>query len=101
MHMRKISVDEMHFHLPECEKCLIVFSRVLFDQEMVVAFNSSTTEEREEYISIKRQPNIEKAFFKFLYGDTGKVKVLENPDYIGHYIKLSLKPMQFVILSNH
>ncbi len=100
MHMRKISTDEIHFHLPECEKCLIAFSRVLFDQEMVVAFNSSTTEEREEYISIRRQLNVDKAFFKFLYGDTGKVKVLENPDYIGHYIKLHLKPMQFVVLSN-
>lgn len=101
MHMRKISTDEIHFHLPECEKCLIAFSRVLFDQEILVAFNSSTTEEKEEYISIKRQPNIDKAFFKFLYGDTGKIKVLENPNYIGHYIKLRLRPMQFVILGNH
>lgn len=101
MHMRKISSDGNHFHLPECKKCLIAFSRVLFDQEILVAFNSSTTEEKEEYITIKRQPNIDKAFFKFVYGDVGKVKVLENPDYIGHYIKLHLKPMQFVILSNH
>ena len=101
MHMRKISKDGIHFHLPECEKCLIAFSRVLFDQEIVVAFNSSTTEEKEEHISIKRQPNVDKAFLKFLYGDTGKVKVLENPDYIGHYIKLRLKPMQFVMLCNH
>lgn len=100
MHMRKISKDGLHFHLPECEKCLTAFSRVLFDQEMVVAFNSSTTEEKEEYVAIKRQPNVDKSFFKFLYGDTGKVKVLENPDYIGHYIKLHLKPMQFVMLSN-
>lgn len=100
MHVRKISTDGLNFHLPQCEKCLIAFSRVLFNQEIVVAFNSSTTEEKEEYISIKRQPHVDKAFFKFLYGDTGKVKVLENPDYIGHYIKLQLKPMQFVVLSN-
>jgi alpha-amylase len=100
MHIRQISSDEIHFHLPECEKCLIAFSRVLFDQEIVAAFNSSTTEEREEYITVKRQAHIEKCFFKFLYGDSGKVKVLHNAVHIGHYIKLSLKPMQFVVLSN-
>jgi alpha-amylase len=100
MHMRKLSTDGTYFHLPECEKCLIAFSRVLFDQEVVVVFNSSPTEEREEYVTVKQQPTVKKSFYKFLFGDTGKVKVLENIDGSRHFVKLKLRPMQFVILSN-
>ena len=100
MHMRKISSDGTNFHLPECEKCLIAYSRVLFDQEIVVVFNSSTSEAKEEYVTVKQQPHAEESFFKFLYGNTGKVQVLENPEGSRQFIKLYLKPMQFVILSN-
>lgn len=100
MHMRKISTDGTYFHLPECPKCLIAFSRVLFDQEIVVAFNSSTTEEKEEYVTVKQQPLAKKHCYKFLFGDVGKVDVLENADGSRFYIKLKLRPMQFVILGN-
>ena len=100
MHMRQISSDGKHFHLPENEKCLIAFSRVLFDREIVVAFNSSTTEGKEEYVTIRRQPKVEGRFLKFLYGGIGTVTLLENNDDNRHFIKLSLRPMQFVILSN-
>ncbi|MBS1681547.1 MAG: neopullulanase [Cytophagales bacterium] len=100
MHMRKISTDGKYFHLPECEKCLIAFSRVLFDQEIVVAFNSSPTEEREEYVTVKQQPIVKKHFYKFLFGDVGEVRVFENIDGSRHFVKLKLRPMQFVMLSN-
>jgi glycosidase len=100
MHIRKISTDAIYFHLPECEKCLIAFSRVLFDQEIVVAFNSSPTAEKEEYVTVKQQPIEKKRFYKFLFGDTGKVEVFETDDGSRHFIKLRLKPMQFVLLSN-
>ncbi|NOS90853.1 MAG: alpha-amylase [Cyclobacteriaceae bacterium] len=100
MHMRKISTDGKYFHLPECEKCLIAFSRVLFAQEILVAFNSSTMEEKEEYVTVKQQPTEKKRFYKFLFGDTGKAEVLENPDGSRHFIKLKLRPMQFVMLTN-
>ena len=100
MHMRKISTDGKYFHLPECEKCLIAFSRVLFDQEILVAFNSSTLNEKEEYVTVKQQPTEKKRFYKFLFGDTGKAEVFENPDSSRHFIKLKLRPMQFVMLTN-
>lgn len=100
MHMRKISTDGKYFHLPECEKCLIAFSRVLFDQEIVVVFNSSTVEEKEEYVTVKQQPTEKKYSYRFLFGDTGKVEVLENMDGSRHFVKLKLRPMQFVMLSN-
>lgn len=100
MHMRKISTDGKYFHLPECEKCLIAFSRVLFDQEIVVIFNSSTVDEKEEYVTVKQQPTAKKHSYKFLFGGNGKVEVMENNDGSRHFIKLKLQPMQFVILSN-
>ena len=100
MHMRQISTDGKYFHLPECEKCLLAFSRVLFDKEIVVAFNTSTTENKKEYVTVKLQTTSEGNFFKFLYGDTGKIGILENNDRSRQFIELNLKPMQFVILSN-
>jgi alpha-amylase len=100
MHMRKISSDGIHFHLPQCEKCLLAFSRVLFDQEILVAFNSSTTEEKEEYVTVKRQSTEMKNSYQFLYGDNGNVNVLETNDGSRYFIKLRLKPMQFVMLSS-
>lgn len=100
MHMRKISTDGKFFHLPECEKCLIAFSRVLFDHEIVVAFNSSTVEEKEEYVTVKQQPTAKKHSYKFLFGGTGEAEVLENNDGSRHFVKLKLRPMQFVMLSN-
>lgn len=46
-------------------ECLIAFSRVLFDQEGIVAFNSSPTEEREEHVTVKQQPFIKKRCYNF------------------------------------
>ncbi len=100
MHMRKTSSDGKRFHLPECEKCLLAFSRILFDKEIVVAFNSSTTEEKTEFVSVKQQSRLEGRSFKFIYGDTGKTEVHETDARDRQFIKLNLKPMQFVILSN-
>ena len=52
MYMRKLSVDGKTFSLPTFEKCLLAFSRVLYDHEMIVAYNSSLTEPDEEYILV-------------------------------------------------
>ncbi|MBS1505965.1 MAG: alpha amylase C-terminal domain-containing protein [Bacteroidetes bacterium] len=100
MHMRKLSTDGINFHLPDCAKCLLAFSRVLFDQEIVVVFNTSPEDEREEYVTVKQQAIEKKRYYKFLFGDSGKIVVHESADGTRHYIKLKLRPMQFVILTN-
>lgn len=56
MYMRKLSVEGKTFSLPTFEKCLLAFSRVLYDHEMVVAYNSSLTEQDEEYILVDPAP---------------------------------------------
>jgi alpha-amylase len=96
MYMCKVSTDGVYFHFPNCIECLLAFTRVLHEEEIVVAYNNSISESREECVTIGKKGNGE---FKFIYGDTGKVKV-ETKDELNHFIKLTLSPMQFVIISN-
>ena len=100
MYMRELSEDGKTFHLPVFEKCLLAFSRVLYDEETVIAYNSSLTEEDEEYILVDPLLNPEGSLFYFVYGKTGHLHVLMSEDGNKHFIKLRLAPAQFVILSN-
>ncbi len=101
MYIRKLSNDGKDFHLPVYEDCLLAFSRMLYDEEFVVAYNDSLTSETEEYITVDRFYNQPGSCFYFRYGDEGEVHVMKNEeDHHRHFIKLKLKPAQFVILSN-
>lgn len=103
MFMRETSKDSIRFHLPECHKCLLAFSRILYDQEVVFAFNSSTSEVKEEYILVDCQLNRNHKWMKPVYGIKTNVEILhsEDPTNPVCYIKLYLKPMQLVILKNY
>ena len=62
-----------------------------------MAYNISSTETREEYVTVGKK---RKGDFKFIHGDTGKIVVETDADETNHFIRLKLKPMQFVMLSN-
>jgi alpha-amylase len=96
MYMCKVSTDGIRFHFPNCKECLLAFSRVLYDEEMILAYNISSTETHEEYVTVGKR---RKGHFKFIHGDTGKIVVETDADGIKQFIKLKLKPLQFVILS--
>lgn len=100
MYMRESSHDGKSFDLPLRHDCMLAFSRILYDEEMVIAYNDSLTTEDEEYISVDRHLNPEGSVFRFCYGDKGKVHVLKNEDGSRNFIKLILKPGQFVVLTN-
>lgn len=100
MYMRKLSDDGVNFHLPVFEKSLLAFSRVLYDEEFVVAYNISLTQPDEEYILVDPLLNPEGSKFCFVYGGQGHVSVLRNEEGNRHFIKLRLAAGQFVILSN-
>ncbi len=100
MYMRELSEDGKTFHLPAFKNCLLAFSRVLFDEEMVIAYNSSLTDSDEEYILVDPLLNPEGSIFRYSYGGTGSVHVMISEDGDRHFIKLKLAPAQFVILSN-
>ena len=97
MYICKVSTDGIYFHFPNCKECLLAFSRVLYDEEMIMAYNISSTETREEYVTVGKK---RKGDFKFIHGDTGKIVVETDADETNHFIRLKLKPMQFVMLSN-
>lgn len=100
MYMRESSPDGKNFQLPRHHDCMLAFSRILYDEEMVIVYNDSLTNEDKEYIGVDRHLNPEGSVFRFCYGDKGKVHVLKNEDGSRHFIKLTLKPGQFVILTN-
>lgn len=100
MYMRESSSDGKHFGLPVTHDAMIAFSRILYDEEMLVVYNDSLTLDDEEYISVDRNLNPEGSVFRYLYGGKGKIHVLKNEDDNRHFIKIELKPTQFVILTN-
>jgi alpha-amylase len=79
---------------------MLAFSRILYDEEMLIVFNDSTTSVDEEYICVDRRLNPEGSVFQFCYGETGKIHVLKNEDGSRHFVKVRLNPGQFVILAN-
>ena len=79
---------------------MLAFSRILYDEEMLIVYNDSLTNEDEEYIVVDRHLNPEGKPFRFCYGDKGKVHVLKNEDGSRHFVKVKLMPSQFVILTN-
>ncbi len=100
MYMRDFSSDGKVFQLPVYHDCLLAFSRILYDEEMLIVYNDSLTHEDEEYIGVDRHLNPEGSEFRFYYGGHGKIHVLKNEDGSRHFIKIKLSPGQFVILSN-
>ena len=95
MYMRAVSMDAGRFHLPECKECLLAFSRVLFNEEIVVAYNISASESRTEYVEVEHNGD---KVFEYLWGDTGQVQIHATEDMSRNYIQLALQPQQFVIL---
>ena len=100
MYMREYSHDGKGFRLPVSRDCMLAFSRILYDEEMLIVFNDSTTSVDEEYICVDRRLNPEGSVFQFCYGETGKIHVLKNEDGSRHFVKVRLNPGQFVILAN-
>ncbi len=103
MFMREISEDGIRFHLPECNKCTLAFSRILYDQEVVFVFNASNADAKHEYILVDCQINRNHKWMTPVYGCKGNVEILYSPDPSNPvcFIKLYLKPMQLVILKNY
>lgn len=100
MYIRNLSHDGNSFHMPVYKDCLLAFSRMLYDEELVVAYNDSQDREVEEYITVDRFYNPPGSSFHFLYGGAGEVRVMKNDGDDHHFIRLKLNPGQFVILSN-
>lgn len=94
MYIRKVSVDREHFHFPNCKECLLAFSRVLFDDELLVAYNISGSETKTEFVQVDANGD---DLFEVVFGSEGIIPVERVNDSFS-YVKLELSPLQFVVL---
>lgn len=101
MYFRETSEDGIHFHFPNCKECLLAFSRVLHDGEILVVYNSSPSDTKEEYIIIDNSINNENTYMKCIHGSRTKIKIRKDIHNEGRLcIKLVLAPMEFLIFKN-
>jgi alpha-amylase len=102
MHFCEVSSDGHHFALPKTQPCTLAFSRILADQEVLIAYNTSTTQKRNDSIVVDNTLPYNNGTLRFLYGKQGKIAVQKHPDLDNPslFVQLDLEPMQFVILTN-
>jgi len=96
MHFREISGDGVKFGLPYGTTYTLAFSRILYSQEVLVAYNVSA-QPRQDRVIIDSSMHNAGDQLAFLYGGRGNVNVERNPDG-GTFVRLDLSPRQFVIL---
>lgn len=100
MYFRQISGDGTHFGLPFGTDYILAFSRILFGREVLVAYNVSSTNTHDFFVIVDADIQKDKTGMKYLYGKAGTEPVLK-PASSGdptRFVRLKLKPMQFVIL---
>ncbi|HEU5147937.1 MAG TPA: hypothetical protein VFT90_14525, partial [Chryseosolibacter sp.] len=79
---------------PNCKECLLAFSRVLFDDELLVAYNISGSETKTEFVQVDANGD---DLFEVVFGSEGIIPVERVNDSFS-YVKLELSPLQFVVL---
>jgi alpha-amylase len=100
MYFRETSADGWSFGLPLEQPCTLAFSRILANEELVVAYNTSCTEAREDRVIVDCGLHRPGQSMRFLYGGEGTVLVEGHPDPGNDSVcvRLRLDPMQFAIL---
>lgn len=96
MYYRTISGNGIDFGLPFGDNYTLAFSRLLYGQEVLVAYNVSANE-RNDFISIDASYHQPAEQLQFLYGGIGNVSINQSP-HGGLNVQLRLQGHQFVIL---
>jgi glycosidase len=101
IYFREISGNGRDFGLPQGQPCTLAFCRILGFQEILIAYNTSATTAREDYVMVDSGLHEPGDTLHFLYGGTGSIEVESHPDRNNpsRFVKLSLQPMQFTILA--
>ena len=96
MYFRQISGDGENFGFPFGSTYTLAFSRILYPEEILVAYNVSGSA-RSDRVIVDAELHPPGSTMQFLYGGTGTVPV--NTAANGaRFVKLDLKARQFVIL---
>ncbi|HEY5004833.1 MAG TPA: alpha-amylase family glycosyl hydrolase [Ktedonobacteraceae bacterium] len=100
MYLRLVSGNGRDFGFPQSQPCTLAFSRILAYQEVLIAYNTSTTQARNDYVIVDNTFHQKGDSLHFLYGAERSVQVQSHPDPTNPslFVQLTLAPMQFVIL---
>jgi glycosidase len=96
MYYRQISGDGEHFGFPFGSTYTLAFSRLLYTEEVLVAYNVSNAT-RHDRVVVDAILHPESSKMTFLHGGTGDVLVQTASDGT-RFVNLDLDPHQFVIL---
>jgi alpha-amylase len=97
MYFRQISGDGEHFGLPFGLNYTLAFSRILYPQEILVAYNVDSNG-RHDSVIVDAVLHPAGSTMEFLYGGVGSVTVRSAGDG-SCFVKLDLAPHQFVVLA--
>jgi alpha-amylase len=97
MYFRQISGDGQHFGFPFGFDYTLAFSRVLYPNEVLVAYNVSGAD-RHDSVIVDAVLHPDGSSMKFLHGGTGTLPVRTAADG-SRFVKLDLAAHQFVILA--
>lgn len=97
MYYRQISGDGVNFGFPYGSTYTLAFSRVLYPQEILVAYNISDQPRHDGVIVDAILHPVPAESMTFLYGESGSVAVQSAPSG-ARFVTLDLAPHQFVIL---
>jgi alpha-amylase len=95
MYYRQISGDGINFGLPYGTTYTLAFSRILYESEVLVAYNVSG-QVRNDCILVDASLHDQGGAMTYLYGGSGRVSVHKAGD--AGFVQLNLAPYQFVIL---
>jgi glycosidase len=100
MYFREISGNGIDFGLPQGNPCTLAFSRILADQEVSVAYNTSTTDQRQDFVIVDSIIQGARPHMSLLYssrGRSGDIALHQHPNS-SRFVQLVLDPMEFAIL---
>jgi Alpha amylase, catalytic domain len=96
MYFRQISGDGEHFGFPFGLTYTLAFSRILYPNEILVAYNVEN-KDRHDSVIVDAELHANGSSMQFLYGDTGTIPVRTAKDG-SRFVRLDMTPHQFVIL---
>jgi glycosidase len=96
MYYRQISGDGEHFGFPFGSTYTLAFSRLLYPEEILIAYNVSS-ETRHDEVVVDAVLHPEPSRMTFLHGGSGDIPVQTASDGT-RFVTLDLGPHQFVIL---
>ena len=100
IYFRDISGDGVSFGPAQAHPCTLAFSRLLAGSEVLVAYNTSTTNQRDDHVVVDNDIQSGRAAMQVLYSSAGQIgrKIAIDRGLVGCSVQLQLGPMEFVIL---